>query len=56
MTEKYGGIPPIGETVRFEDIEIKVVKATKQKVLKVRSRVLTEVEMEDEGSKKHNKE
>ena len=56
VTEKYGGIPPIGETVRFEDIEIKVVKATKQKVLKVRSRVLTEVEMEDEGSKKHNKE
>ena len=37
VTEKYGGIPPIGETVEFKGLEIKIVKATKQKVLKVRS-------------------
>ncbi len=48
VTEKYGGIPPIGETVRFEDIEIKIVKATKQKVLKVRSRKVEAEEEKDE--------
>ena len=37
VTEKYGGIPPIGETIAFKGIELKIVKATKQKVLKVRS-------------------
>lgn len=37
VTEKYGEIPPIGEVLRFKSIEIKIVKATKQKVLKVRS-------------------
>ncbi len=48
VTEKYGGIPPIGETVRFEDIEIKIVKATKQKVLKVRSYKVEAEEATDE--------
>ena len=33
VTETYGGIPPIGETVRFANVEIKVVKTTKKKVL-----------------------
>ena len=47
VTELYGEIPPIGETVRFENIELKVVKATKQKVLKVRS-YLVEISDEDE--------
>lgn len=47
VTELYGGIPPIGETVRFENIELKIVKATKQKVLKVRSYIV-EVADEDE--------
>ena len=37
VTEKYGGIPPIGETLEFKGLEIKIVKATRQKVLKVRS-------------------
>ena len=37
-TEKYGGIPPIGEVIRYGYLEIKIVKATKQKVLKIRSR------------------
>ncbi len=34
-TEKYGGIPPIGELLHLKNLEIKIVKATKQKVLKV---------------------
>ncbi|MBQ7368437.1 MAG: HlyC/CorC family transporter [Clostridia bacterium] len=37
-TENYGGIPPIGEVIRYGYLEIKIVKATKQKVLKIRSR------------------
>lgn len=37
-TEKYGGIPPIGEVIRYQHLEIKIVKATKQKVLKIRAR------------------
>ena len=36
VTEQYGGIPPIGKIINYKDIEIKIVKATKQKVLKVR--------------------
>lgn len=37
-TEQYGAIPPIGEVLRFKDIEIKIVKATQQKVLKIRAK------------------
>ena len=48
VTETYGGIPPVGETVRFEDLEIKIVKTTKKKVLKVRSRRVELLE-ENEG-------
>ena len=36
VTELYGEIPPIGEVLRFRNIELKIVKATKQKVLKLR--------------------
>ncbi len=36
VTELYGGIPPIGEIVKTDRLEIKIVKATKQKVLKIR--------------------
>ena len=43
VTEKYGGIPPIGEVIAFKRLEIKVVKATKQKVLKLRSRIAEEI-------------
>ncbi len=46
VTEIYGGIPPIGELLRFKCLEIKVLKSNKQKVLKVRSRKLSEEEME----------
>jgi len=37
VTEEYGGIPPIGETLTFKGVEIKVVKASRQQVQKVRS-------------------
>jgi Mg2+/Co2+ transporter CorC len=40
----YGGIPPIGEVLRYEYLEIKIVKATKQKVLKVRVNALEDEE------------
>ena len=38
VSEQFGTIPPIGQLFRFRNLEIKVVKATKQKVLKIRSR------------------
>ena len=47
-TEKYGGIPPIGEIFRYQYLEIKIVKATKQKVLKVRAKK-TEEYFEEEN-------
>ncbi len=48
VTETYGGIPPIGETLRFANVEIKVVKTTKKKVLKVRSKAVEPIEDEEE--------
>ena len=36
--EEYGGIPPVGEVIRYKNLEIKVVKTSRQKVLKIRSR------------------
>ena len=45
-TERYGAIPPVGEIIRFKNLEIKIVKATKQKVLKVRVRIGEEQEEE----------
>ena len=47
VPETYGGSPPIGETILFKCIEIKIVKATKQKVLKVRSCKVETAEEED---------
>ncbi len=44
VTEKFGGIPPVGETFTFRTVEIKVVKTARQKVLKIRSRYLEELE------------
>lgn len=38
VTEKFGEIPPIGQIIVTKGLEIKIVKATKQKVLKVRSK------------------
>lgn len=43
VTEVYGGIPPIGECVCVKNVELKIVKATRQKVLKLRSRKTEEV-------------
>ncbi len=51
VTEMHGGIPPIGEVLRYKNLDIKIVKATKQKVLKVRT-CLTENEDEEEQDKK----
>ena len=48
VTETYGGIPPIGETLSFKDLEIKVVKTTKKKVLKVRSKRVEPAEADEE--------
>ena len=44
VTETYGGIPPIGEVLHYENLEIKIVKTTKKKVLKVRSKRVEIVE------------
>ena len=44
VTEMYGEIPPIGQVLRYEYLEIKIVKATKQKVLKVRVNALEDDE------------
>lgn len=44
VNEKFGGIPPIGETFTFRAVEIKVVKTTQQKVLKIRSRYVEELD------------
>ncbi len=47
VTELYGEIPPVGEILQYKHWEIKVVKATKQKVLKVRAKLLVGVEGDD---------
>ena len=49
VTEEYGGIPPIGEVLTIKNLEIKIVKASKQKVLKIRSK---KIEIEDEEEQK----
>ncbi len=48
VTEKYGAIPATGEVIMFKTLEIKVVKATKQKVLKVRSKRVEAIDAEKE--------
>ncbi|MBQ8284376.1 MAG: HlyC/CorC family transporter [Clostridia bacterium] len=50
VTEKYGCIPPIGEVLIADELEIKVVKATKQKILKIRSK-WAEIDEKDEEEK-----
>ena len=51
VTELFGEIPPIGEVVRYKDIDLKVVKATKQKVLKIRSKKADDILFEEEENK-----
>lgn len=51
VTELYGEIPPIGEVVRYKDIDLKIVKATKQKVLKLRSKKADDILFEEEDKK-----
>ena len=38
VTEQYGAIPPIGEVIRYKNIDLKIVKATQQKVLRIRTK------------------
>lgn len=37
VTEEFGGIPPVGEIICFNGLEIKVVKTSRQQVQKIRS-------------------
>ncbi len=48
VTERYGVIPSVGEVFRFKNLEIKVVKVTKQKVLKIRSFRISDNVVEDD--------
>jgi CBS domain containing-hemolysin-like protein len=48
VTERYGVIPSVGEVFRFKNLEIKVVKVTKQKVLKIRSLRISDNVVEDD--------
>ncbi len=48
VTEMYGEIPPVGKILNYKQLEIKVVKATKQKVLKVRAKFTGETDVADE--------
>ena len=48
VTEECGEIPPIGKILQFKGLEIKIVKASKQKVLKIRSRKIEGWTEEDE--------
>ncbi len=48
VTELHGGIPPVGEVLEASRLQIKIVKATKQKVLKLRVKELAPVEEDKE--------
>ncbi len=48
LTEKHGGIPPVGEVFEISRLEIKIVKATKQKILRLRVKELAPAEQEEE--------
>ncbi len=51
VTEMYGEIPPVGEVLRYKSWEIKVVKATKQKVLKLRAKKVAQTEDAEKNDK-----
>ncbi len=48
VTELYGAIPPIGEVIVYKNVELRIVKATKQKVLKVRAKRVENIENDNE--------
>ncbi len=52
VTEKYGTIPSIGEVIKIGELEIKIVKATKQKILKIRSKLVEPIETDVEQENK----
>lgn len=52
VMEKFGGIPPVGEVIEFKFLQIKVVKTTKQKVLKIRSKRVEELQENEKPEEK----
>ncbi len=48
VTELHGGIPPVGEVLETSRLQIKIVKATKQKVLKLRVKEIAPAEEDKE--------
>ena len=48
VTEQYGAIPPIGEVIRYKNIDLKIVKATQQKVLRIRTKLSDDPLFEEE--------
>ncbi len=48
VTELHGGIPPVGEVLEASRLQMKIVKATKQKVLRVRVKELAPAEKNEE--------
>ena len=56
VTEQYGGIPPIGEVFYMHNIEIKVVKATKQKVIRLSAKLHDEEELKRERKEELKKD
>ena len=48
VTEQYGAIPPIGEVIRYKNIDLKIVKATQQKVLRIRTKLSVDPLFEEE--------
>ncbi len=56
VTEVYGEIPPVGEVLKCEHLEIKVVKVNQQKVLKVRTKHVDDEEEAEFDEKAKGKE
>ncbi len=51
VTEMYGGIPPVGEVLTYRRLELRIVKATKQKVLRIRAKLSPETEEKEKTEK-----
>ncbi|MBQ9729945.1 MAG: HlyC/CorC family transporter [Clostridia bacterium] len=51
VTEQYGGIPPVGEVLTMRGLELKIMKATQQKVLQLRSKKAESTEDEEEKTR-----
>ena len=56
VTEVYGEIPPVGEVLSCKHLQVKVVKANQQKVLKVRTKRYDDYEEAEYDEKAKNKD